>query len=451
MPRLRVEQLVAELGPGLVPRATVSRSGVSAAERRRIARRVAFAAVREEVSAWDSVVDRQREATQLDFTTVQLPMTTPRALVFPRAESREGVLGELAGQLASRQLLNPPTLTQADEAGLKARHRALLLYHELRAKRVKRIKSKLYRRRRRKAQTGDGVDDAEVAEHRRVEERATLRHRAKGKFVGLLRRYTGDRAAAELQKDLHVRRSEIVEKAREAEEELVADSEAESANLENALEDDGLTPTDAPDAATGIAMRVMADYTRRLAAEPLADDGNPVKQQPVPLGVSVAGLRRGLPVDLPAAPTLFGSDDLVEEFQAEKEAEVAAAVPQERAAVGWGEWAGPGVVDHTHSRQKALDEQRQTRIDAYRRTRDDFNNSRVIAGPAACPGRLLSKGLPFGVASKEEFDRVIATPLGREWAGARLSQQLVKPAVVVQPGVVIPPLDRRRLPKLNHF
>ena len=48
--------------------------------------------------------------------------------------------------------------------------------------------------------------------------------------------------------------------------------------------------------------------------------------------------------------------------------------------------------------------------------------------------------LPHGYESREQYERTIGTPLGKEWNTQIAHNNLTKPKIVKQPGVAIKPL-----------
>ena len=48
--------------------------------------------------------------------------------------------------------------------------------------------------------------------------------------------------------------------------------------------------------------------------------------------------------------------------------------------------------------------------------------------------------LPHGYESREQYERTLSTPLGKEWNTHIAHTNLTKPKVVIKPGVKIMPL-----------
>lgn len=118
--------------------------------RKKLDRQASFGIVAAEMTEWQPVVKRNREATQLDFTT------NPDAHLANfgnKLNSNDlknlSAIREIAGAAreadAAEETATPSKLTDAAQEALQ-KHKHLLLYQELKAKRLKKIKSKVYRR-----------------------------------------------------------------------------------------------------------------------------------------------------------------------------------------------------------------------------------------------------------------------------------------------------------------
>lgn len=98
---------------------------------------------------------------------------------------------------------------------MKQKH--LLLYKEQKQKRIKKIKSKMFRKIKRKKEERRqteilhskmqdktlALEELEKMEMKRALERASLRHKNKSDYTKQLRRYAGDKSAQEAFKNLN--------------------------------------------------------------------------------------------------------------------------------------------------------------------------------------------------------------------------------------------------------
>lgn len=118
--------------------------------RTKLDRQANYGIVAQEMTEWQPIVKRNREATQLDYTT------NPDAHLANFANKLNSndlkslsAIKDIAGAArevdAAEATADPSKLTDAAQEALQ-KHKHLLLYQELKAKRLKKIKSKVYRR-----------------------------------------------------------------------------------------------------------------------------------------------------------------------------------------------------------------------------------------------------------------------------------------------------------------
>lgn len=186
--------------------------------RERQTRKAGYDAAKEDVEKWMPIVKANREAPTVHFKadTSAVPKTVTTASLVAKHTPETAMEAEVAALLASAGAQSAAAVAEAEEAlTLKslsvaearerreklAKMRALLFYHEVKAKRLKKIKSKEYRRRLKKAEKrkagaaeGDGGfeglmdEDAlrqelEDAEFERAKERLTLKHKNTSRFI----------------------------------------------------------------------------------------------------------------------------------------------------------------------------------------------------------------------------------------------------------------------------
>lgn len=184
-------------------------------QKEKIEREVAYKNTTKEVSKWDSVVNSNRQAEQLQFplqkSEVHLLNTTGK---FKQLKPRTPLELEIAAVLSGNRDVLPTEnkeLTLAEERALAAmdleeakerraelqKFRALMSYKEAKAKRQKRIKSKKYHRVLKKEklkhekkaleelEKNDPAayqEKLEDVERQRIEERMSLKHRGGSKY-----------------------------------------------------------------------------------------------------------------------------------------------------------------------------------------------------------------------------------------------------------------------------
>lgn len=179
-------------------------------------RKAGYEAAKQEVSKWMPLVKANREVPTLRFTkdNAAVPRLATTAALAAKHVPETEMEAEVAALLESAGAQSAAALAETEEAlALKAltveearqrreklaKMRALLFYHELKSKRLKKIKSKEYRRRLKKAEkrkaqasTAEGGmlldEDAlrrelEEAEFERAKERLTLKHKNTSRFI----------------------------------------------------------------------------------------------------------------------------------------------------------------------------------------------------------------------------------------------------------------------------
>lgn len=184
-------------------------------------RRAGYETAKKDIEKWMPFVKANREAPTLHFKSDQsaVPKSTTTASIAAKHQPETPMEAEVAALLQAAGADTASAVTEAEEAlSMKllsveeakerrerlAKMRALLFYHEAKAKRMKKIKSKEYRRRLKKAARAkaaaaaeaitneDGMilldEDAirkerEQAEFERAQERLTLKHKNTSRFI----------------------------------------------------------------------------------------------------------------------------------------------------------------------------------------------------------------------------------------------------------------------------
>ena len=177
-------------------------------------RKAAYDESKKDIQKWMPLVKAHREAPTLKFSSdknlitkmVSVAGIASKHQPETKMESEVAALlnaanAETAGAVAESEDALAMRMLNAEEAKARrdelAKMRALLFYHEVKAKRLKKIKSKEYRRRMKKAdkkklETG-GQDmlvgeeelqaQREEAEYERAKERLTLKHKNTSRFI----------------------------------------------------------------------------------------------------------------------------------------------------------------------------------------------------------------------------------------------------------------------------
>jgi U3 small nucleolar RNA-associated protein 14 len=106
---------------------------------------------------------------------------------------------------------------------------------------------------------------------------------------------------------------------------------------------------------------------------------------------------------------------------------------------GWGSWAGDGMTKAEKRRNRGWRTTTQVAgIDASKRK--DKNLDRVIINEKTVKPnkKYLAASLPFPFESKEQYERSLRLPKGREWTTKKSHQDAVLPRVLVKGGVIAP-------------
>ncbi|THV07291.1 small-subunit processome [Dendrothele bispora CBS 962.96] len=183
----------------------------------RLDREAAYEQTKEEVNKWNSTMKRIQEAEHLSFPlqaqsqgkvsnlelaakfkpTTDLEMTVSRLLASANMATDASVLQTEENMLKANALSVEEVTERRREL---RRMRELMFRAEVKAKRVKKIKSKVYRRLRRKERNaGEGAEDPDEdneekrlrMERDRARERATLKHKNTGKWAQQMKKRNG--------------------------------------------------------------------------------------------------------------------------------------------------------------------------------------------------------------------------------------------------------------------
>jgi U3 small nucleolar RNA-associated protein 14 len=134
----------------------------------------------------------------------------------------------------------------------------------------------------------------------------------------------------------------------------------------------------------------------------------------------------------------FAGDQVLEEdFEKEKAQLVdkETAKDEDVTLPGWGSWAGKGVKDTKPQR-------RVIKKAAPQAERKDGALKHVIITERLQrkAERKKVQGVPFPYTSKQQFERSIRQPIGKEWNSSSTVQRLVKPKVTTNAGTIIEPM-----------
>ncbi|CAO2838238.1 unnamed protein product [Amaranthus hypochondriacus] len=203
-------------------------------QRERVEREVAYDDTKKHITKWEGLVKRNREAPTLYFeSTGDMGLSTVGAMASefkPRSDFEKAIASIFENkEVAEAYKTDGAKLLELNKISaeeVKERHnslakmRSLLFRHEMKAKHIKKIKSKTYHRLKKKDRLKGALLDmeadpeaareqAEKQERRRAEERMTLKHKNQGKWAkrvlerGLSIQDEGTRAAVAEQLHQH--------------------------------------------------------------------------------------------------------------------------------------------------------------------------------------------------------------------------------------------------------
>ncbi|KAF9700316.1 hypothetical protein EKO04_001688 [Ascochyta lentis] len=135
----------------------------------------------------------------------------------------------------------------------------------------------------------------------------------------------------------------------------------------------------------------------------------------------------------------FAGDNVAADFRLEKASTTQDEAAKETTTVlpGWGSWAGDGMTKAEKRRNRGWRTTTQTPgIDANKRK--DRKLDRVIINEKTVKPnqKYLAGSLPFPFESKEQYERSLRQPKGREWTTKKSHQDAVLPRVLVKGGVI---------------
>lgn len=142
----------------------------------------------------------------------------------------------------------------------------------------------------------------------------------------------------------------------------------------------------------------------------------------------------------------FEDDDIVAEFQREKDEEAKKNDPQELelSMPGWGLWSGAGIDPSKQKPKRRL----ILKFPAVeKRKPENQGNVVIIENRDAKLKKHLVSTLPFPFTSVEDYEQSIRAPIGRDFVPATAHRLLTKPAVVTKSGTIIEPMNESMLCK----
>ncbi|KAL2315201.1 U3 snoRNP protein Utp14 [Schizosaccharomyces pombe] len=134
----------------------------------------------------------------------------------------------------------------------------------------------------------------------------------------------------------------------------------------------------------------------------------------------------------------FAGDDVVAEFEKDKEDWVQEDAPKEEdhSLPGWGSWGGVGVKQRkTKPKVKKI-----AGLDPSKRKDSKLKHVIINEKRNKKAAKLTADSVPFPFESREQYERSLNLPMGPEWTTRASHHKAVAPRVVTKRGKVINPI-----------
>lgn len=486
----------------------------------RLERAVLFEETSKEVSKWEPIVLQNRVADQLTFPLqepeLKLESTEQVAKKFKPKTDFEREIHELLSQ-SENYLNDEQPLTEAEERALSAmsieearakhrelrRKRALLSYQEAKLNRQNKIKSRSYRRLKKreklkktmkefeelkKTDPKKALEKLQELEKIRIQERTTLKHLNTGKWAKF------NKIRANNDKEARQKLSEQVDLNKQLVQKLFEDSEADSDEEDNDLhasDDEANDPAEmnpllirdksdghavnnetaagADEESEAIFQSNYNNLMEKMNVEELEEmmkkkkkskkkqellkekvteiqnDGTDSEQSdkdgPDDSDVDEENYRKLISEAL-------AEDDAVEDFAREK----SEIIDKEKGKdvdsflPGWGSWAGEGIKISKRRRNRFV----KRAPDVIRK---DSEHSNVIISEKKDEllNKYLPKSLPPGTKDARTYQKKLSKATGSTWNPETVFKNLTEPKIVTKAGKIIMPMDKDSLVDAKKF
>ncbi|KAI8582424.1 hypothetical protein K450DRAFT_227120 [Umbelopsis ramanniana AG] len=136
----------------------------------------------------------------------------------------------------------------------------------------------------------------------------------------------------------------------------------------------------------------------------------------------------------------FANDNVVEEFEEDKREAMEEDAPKDEDLTlpGWGAWGGKGLKDRKNKVvKKALPGEG---VAANKRRDAKLGNVIISEKRIKKAAKYQVTSIPFPFQNREQYERSLRAPLGKEWNTTDSFQKMTKPRVMTKLGRVIDPL-----------
>lgn len=462
-----------------------------------VERKAAYSEVSKEIGKWEPVVERNRNAKQLQFPLDRqpdvLPSTAESLTDFkPRNEFEQKVHNIIKeDEVAIREAKK---LTPAEQKYLKAvgieeakerhlelqRMRVLLGSYGAKMRQQKKIKSKSYRKllkherikkHMKKVETNQDalLDEIEHLKRLRAQERASLKHKNTGKWAKHAKfRAKYDESARQAMLEQIGIAGKLLNKPAmpesDSEGEKDFDDDENSDNDETcdesevSISDGSEQSEEEPSGESKMVEKSKNDlntHDRLIVSSELISERSTRKRKT--LGGD-EDLDSDADINGPDGDgddnddeeddqrrlmsEAFANDDIVGEFKKAKGQLADEEQPKDINLFlpGWGDWAGPGLKISRNKRRKFT-------IKAKRTVRRDSNLGNVIISERANEEmkELQVKKLPRGIRNEAHFEKILVKPVTGTFASQSSVRETTMPKIEVKMGARIEPLSDRTL------
>ncbi|KAI8092752.1 small-subunit processome [Halteromyces radiatus] len=137
----------------------------------------------------------------------------------------------------------------------------------------------------------------------------------------------------------------------------------------------------------------------------------------------------------------FANDNVVEEFEQEKEDVIAedGDKVEDLTLPGWGSWGGKGIKTKAKNKKKIIKVTKG--IDAAERKDSKLANVIINEKRHKKSEKYQATTVPFPFKSMEQYEHSLRAPVGKEWNTRDSYQKMTKPRVMTKLGTVIDPLS----------
>lgn len=142
----------------------------------------------------------------------------------------------------------------------------------------------------------------------------------------------------------------------------------------------------------------------------------------------------------------FEDDDIVAEFQRDKDVEAKKNEPEEvdLSLPGWGSWGGVGIKKSKKSSKHRLIFKTPA---AEKRKPENQGNVIIIENRDAKLQKHLVASLPFPFTKVADYEQSIRAPIGKDFVPATAHRLLARPALITKTGAIIEPMSENLLVK----